>query len=105
MSDIIELGEPDVIRNEDNILWLRAEIERLTAKDETNSRLMYEQAKALDKLLAELKQANAVVETAKIYLTAMQNVALGSPQLRLPEMQMIRLSKALTAIEKYEGIS
>jgi chromosome segregation ATPase len=25
----VELGEPDVIRNEDNILWLRAEIERL----------------------------------------------------------------------------
>ena len=28
MSDLI-IGEPDVIRKEDNILWLRAEIERL----------------------------------------------------------------------------
>ena len=32
MSDLI-IGEPDVIRKEDNILWLRAEIERLTAED------------------------------------------------------------------------
>ena len=34
MSDKIELGEPDAIRNEDNILWLRAEIERLEADAE-----------------------------------------------------------------------
>ena len=34
MSDLIELGEPDAIRNEDNILWLRAEIERLEADAE-----------------------------------------------------------------------
>ena len=31
MSDLIKIGGPDVIRNKDNILWLRKEIERLGA--------------------------------------------------------------------------
>ena len=52
MSDLF-IGEPDVIRKEDNILWLRAEIERLTAK---NTQLLDVWNKAEDRI-AELEGA------------------------------------------------
>jgi chromosome segregation ATPase len=55
MSDKIELGEPDAIRNEDNILWLRAEIERLTGEVDSY-RTDYEEC--YNDLLSETLRAN-----------------------------------------------
>jgi len=77
MSDIIELGEPDVIRNEDNILWLRAEIERMTAElfaaelraktyeegyNESQEAIRYHQAR-VEKLEGALDKACETIET------------------------------------------
>ena len=64
MSDLI-IGEPDVIRKEDNILWLRAEVERLTAQAERNRITIDIAYERCVKAEAELKQANAVVEAAR----------------------------------------
>jgi hypothetical protein len=46
----VELGEPDVIRNEDNILWLRAQIASLAAAVNTMHKEAIEQEKHIAKL-------------------------------------------------------
>lgn len=77
MGDKIELGEPDVIRNEDNILWLRAEIERLKRewdedlKSMTLQWALWEEAdKAKD---AEIERLQAVVDAAREYISDHHN--------------------------------
>jgi uncharacterized small protein (DUF1192 family) len=62
MSDKIELGEPDAIRNEDNILWLRAEIERLEADAENLRNTITSMHLSLKERDAEIDRLRAALE-------------------------------------------
>jgi len=88
MSDKIKL-----LHKATTALWL--ELPESVARDFTDI-----QQAAIEELQARVEALEGVVETAKIYFIAMQHDALKYPQLRLPEMQMIRLSRILAAFEK-----
>jgi uncharacterized small protein (DUF1192 family) len=67
----VELGEPDVIRNEDNILWLRAEIERLYGLRDRWTELIEEHEAEIERLECDLaiskgKHTNAIAEIERL---------------------------------------
>ena len=66
MSDLIELGDPDVIRNEDNILWLRAEIERLRKEVDRLKQALTIEVDVLEeentRLMAGILKRNQMIE-------------------------------------------
>ena len=61
MSDLI-IGEPDVIRKEDNILWLRAEIERLRALHLERTKTTHKALTERDDEIKRLKFALAICD-------------------------------------------
>lgn len=101
MSDLI-IGEPDVIRKEDNILWLRAEIERLRARvDELEKDEACLAATAVDtfeKRIAELE--SAINEQASRLMTVQRGEKMAHYELRLDVAD-----KLLTVKEALQGDS
>ena len=101
MNDQLVIGDPDVIRKEDNILWLRAEVERL--RDDANdlNRCLKSRGQEMLRLRAELKQANAVIERLETALTIMFTKANGI----LPDGAMCRAiaKAALAKLETDDG--